>query len=88
MDRRTWASFDALGCAIAVTADHGTNPKTRLDASPDVLYLQDVLDGRLGNAHARALILYITDPYVVHHMARSAPTPRSICPPRSRCPRW
>jgi phosphonoacetate hydrolase len=60
--------LDALGCAIAVTADHGMNPKTRLDASPDVVYLQDVLDGWLGAARAR-VILPITDPYVVHHGA-------------------
>ncbi len=62
------AQLDALGCAIAVTADHGMNAKTRLDASPDVIYLQDLLDGWLGAARAR-VILPITDPYVVHHGA-------------------
>jgi phosphonoacetate hydrolase len=67
MDRYL-AELDALGCAIAVTADHGMNAKTRLDASPDVIYLQDVLDGWLGAARAR-VILPITDPYVVHHGA-------------------
>ncbi len=60
--------LDALGCAIALTADHGMNAKTRLDASPDVVYLQDVLDGWLGAGRAR-VILPITDPYVVHHGA-------------------
>ncbi len=60
------AQLDALGCAIAVTADHGMNAKTKLDASPDVIYLQDLLDGWLGTARAR-VILPITDPYVVHH---------------------
>ena len=44
------------------------NPKTRLDASPDVIYLQDVLDAWLGTSRAR-VILPITDPYVVHHGA-------------------
>ena len=62
------AKMDALGCVIALTADHGMNAKTWLDASPDVIYLQDVLDAWLGAAQAR-VILPITDPYVVHHGA-------------------
>ena len=33
--------LDALGCAIALTADHGMNAKTRMDGAPDVIYLQD-----------------------------------------------
>ncbi len=60
--------LDALGCVIALTADHGMNAKTRMDAQPDVIYLQDVLDTWLGAAKAR-VILPITDPYVVHHGA-------------------
>ena len=60
--------LDAMGCVIALTADHGMNAKTRMDAQPDVTYLQDVLDGWLGVASAR-VILPITDPYVVHHGA-------------------
>jgi phosphonoacetate hydrolase len=67
MDRYL-AELDALGCAIAVTADHGMNAKTRLDGSPNVIYLQDLLDGWLGEARAR-VILPITDPYVMHHGA-------------------
>jgi len=62
------AQLDAMGCVIAITADHGMNAKVRLDASPDVIYLQDLLDGWLGAAAAR-VILPITDPYVVHHGA-------------------
>jgi len=61
-------TLDQLGCAIVVTADHGMNAKTRLDASPDVIYLQDQLDAWLGAGRAR-VILPITDPYVVHHGA-------------------
>jgi phosphonoacetate hydrolase len=61
-------TLDTLGCSIALTADHGMNAKTRLDASPDVIYLQDLLDGWLGAGRAR-VILPITDPYVVHHGA-------------------
>jgi len=67
MDRYL-AELERLGCVIALTADHGMNAKTQLDASPNVIYLQDVLDGWLGSGRAR-VILPITDPYVVHHGA-------------------
>ncbi len=67
MDRHL-AALEALGGVIAVTADHGMNAKTGMDARPDVIYLQDLLDGWLGTAVAR-VILPITDPYVVHHGA-------------------
>lgn len=67
MDRYL-GQLDAMGCVIALTADHGMNAKTRMDAQPDVIYLQDVLDDWLGAARAR-VILPITDPYVVHHGA-------------------
>jgi len=60
--------LDALGCIIAVTADHGMNAKTQMDGSPDVLYLQDILDSWVGAVQTR-VILPITDPYVVHHGA-------------------
>ena len=60
--------LDAMGCVIALTADHGMNAKTRMDGQPNVVYLQDVLDGWLGAGRAR-VILPITDPYVVHHGA-------------------
>jgi len=60
--------LDAMGCVIALTADHGMNAKVKLDASPDVIYLQDLLDAWLGVGVAR-VILPITDPYVVHHGA-------------------
>ena len=67
MDKHLGA-LDAMGCVIALTADHGMNAKTGMDAKPDVMYLQDLLDGWLGAAVAR-VILPITDPYVVHHGA-------------------
>jgi phosphonoacetate hydrolase len=62
------AQFDQLGAVVALTADHGMNAKTRLDASPNVIYLQDLLDNWLGAGTSR-VILPITDPYVVHHGA-------------------
>jgi phosphonoacetate hydrolase len=51
-----------------LTADHGMNAKHRADGSPNVIYLQDLLDEWLGAGDAR-VILPITDPYVVHHGA-------------------
>ena len=60
--------LDAMGCVIALTADHGMNAKVAMDGKPDVIYLQDWFDGWLGAAKAR-VILPITDPYVVHHGA-------------------
>ena len=60
--------LDALGCVIALTADHGMNAKVAMDGTPDVIYLQDWFDNWLGKSIAR-VILPITDPYVVHHGA-------------------
>ncbi|TGT40998.1 phosphonoacetate hydrolase [Mesorhizobium sp. M8A.F.Ca.ET.165.01.1.1] len=60
--------LDALGAAIVVTADHGMKPKHKADGSPDVVYVQDILDEWLCKDAAR-VILPITDPYVVHHGA-------------------
>lgn len=60
--------LDQLGAAIVVTADHGMKPKHHADGSPDVVYVQDLMDEWLGKDAAR-VILPITDPYVVHHGA-------------------
>jgi len=65
---RYFARLDALGAVLALTADHGMNAKTRADGTPNVVYLQDLLDGWIGAGRAR-VILPITDPYVVHHGA-------------------
>jgi phosphonoacetate hydrolase len=62
------ARLEALGCTIVLTADHGMNAKFGADGKPDVIYLQDLLDGWLSPDKAR-VILPITDPYVVHHGA-------------------
>jgi phosphonoacetate hydrolase len=62
------AQLDALGAAIVVTADHGMKPKHHADGSPNVVYVQDLMDEWLGKDAAR-VILPITDPYVVHHGA-------------------
>ncbi len=65
---RYLGELDALGAAIVVTADHGMKPKHHADGSPNVLYVQDLMDTWLGKDAAR-VILPITDPYVVHHGA-------------------
>jgi phosphonoacetate hydrolase len=44
------------------------NDKHLPNGEPDVIYLQELLDGELGPERAR-VILPITDPYVVHHGA-------------------
>ena len=65
---RYLAELDAAGAVVVVTADHGMNGKVKLDASPNVIYLQDRIDEWLGPGRSR-VILPITDPYVVHHGA-------------------
>jgi phosphonoacetate hydrolase len=58
----------ASGAVIALTGDHGMNDKSNADGSPNVIYLQDVLDKKLGAGKTK-VILPITDPYVLHHGA-------------------
>ncbi|MBY0438624.1 MAG: phosphonoacetate hydrolase [Burkholderiales bacterium] len=65
---RYMARIEAAGAVIGLTADHGMNAKFDASGNPDVVYLQDVLDSRLGSGLCR-VILPITDPYVVHHGA-------------------
>ena len=65
---RYLASMDALGAIIVATADHGMNDKHKADGTPEVIYLQSLLDDWLGIGIAR-VILPITDPYVAHHGA-------------------
>jgi phosphonoacetate hydrolase len=61
-------SLDALGATVVIIADHGMKDKHLADGSPDVIYLQDVLDEAFGVGTCK-VILPITDPYVVHHGA-------------------
>jgi phosphonoacetate hydrolase len=58
----------ALGAVVAVTADHGMNDKSNADGSPNVVFVQDLLDEEFGGGTTR-VILPITDPYVKHHGA-------------------
>ena len=58
----------ALGATVALTGDHGMNDKSKADGSPNVVFLQDVLDQEFGAGRTK-VILPITDPYVAHHGA-------------------
>jgi phosphonoacetate hydrolase len=57
-----------LGAIVGVTGDHGMNDKSNPDGSPNVLWLEDVLNTRFG-AGAVRVICPITDPFVRHHGA-------------------
>lgn len=56
-----------LGCVVAITADHGMNAKIQSDGSPNVIWLEQLLQEKFGE-NAK-VICPITDPYVVHHGA-------------------
>jgi phosphonoacetate hydrolase len=56
-----------LGAVIGITADHGMNAKQKPDGTPNVLYLESMLNQQFGDGFR--VILPITDPYVVHHGA-------------------
>ena len=60
--------MDKLGAVIVATAYHGMNDKHGADKTPNVVYLQTLLDGWPDAAGSR-VILPITDPYVAHHGA-------------------
>jgi len=57
-----------LGAVVGVTGDHGMNDKSNPDGSPNVVWLEDVLNTRFG-AGAVRVICPITDPFVRHHGA-------------------
>ena len=65
---RYLARMDALGATVVLTADHGMNAKTDALGRPNIVFLQQLLDGWYGAGTTR-VILPITDPYVVHHGA-------------------
>jgi len=57
----------ALGAVIGATADHGMNAKQREDGSPNVIYIETLLEEKFGVGFR--VICPITDPYVKHHGA-------------------
>ncbi|MGK2864268.1 MAG: phosphonoacetate hydrolase [Chitinophagaceae bacterium] len=58
----------ALGAIVGATADHGMNAKVKADGSPNVLFVEDMLEEKFGENGFR-VICPITDPYVKHHGA-------------------
>ncbi|HEY9261222.1 phosphonoacetate hydrolase [Chitinophaga sp.] len=57
-----------LGAIVGATADHGMNAKVKADGSPNVLFVEDMLESKFGENGFR-VICPITDPYVKHHGA-------------------
>jgi phosphonoacetate hydrolase len=57
----------ALGAIVGITADHGMNSKLDDNGQPNVIYLETLLNSKLGGGVR--VILPITDPYVRHHGA-------------------
>ena len=55
------------GATIGITADHGMNAKHKADGSPNVVYLENILQYEFGESVR--VICPITDPYVKHHGA-------------------
>lgn len=56
-----------LGAVIGATADHGMNAKIKSDGTPNVLFVEDMLEQQFGPGFR--VICPITDPYVKHHGA-------------------
>ncbi|WP_223799843.1 phosphonoacetate hydrolase [Sphingomonas nostoxanthinifaciens] len=67
IDRRIGRLVE-LNAVVGVTGDHGMNDKSRPDGTPNVIWLEDVLNARFG-AGAVRVICPITDPFVRHHGA-------------------
>jgi phosphonoacetate hydrolase len=57
-----------LGATVGLIADHGMNDKAKDDGSPNVIWLQDLLDREFGR-DSTTVICPITDPFVAHHGA-------------------
>lgn len=67
LDQRLQA-FVELGAVVGCVADHGMSDKSSPQGTPNVLFLQDLLEQRFGRGSAR-VICPITDPFVRHHGA-------------------
>jgi len=57
-----------LGAIVALTADHGMNDKSKPDGTPNVVWLQDILDAEFGQGDTK-VICPITDAFIAHHGA-------------------
>lgn len=57
-----------LEAIVGATADHGMNAKVKSDGTPNVLFVEEMLEEKFGQNGFR-VICPITDPYVKHHGA-------------------
>ncbi len=57
----------AAGAVVGATADHGMNAKIKPDGSPNVIFVEEILEAQFGQGFR--VICPITDPYVKHHGA-------------------
>ncbi len=57
-----------LGAIVGLIADHGMNDKSKEDGTPNVIWLQDLLEREFGKG-STTVICPITDPFVAHHGA-------------------
>lgn len=55
----------SAGAVLGCTADHGMNAKVKPDGSPNVLYIETMLNEKFGAGFR--VICPISDPYVKHH---------------------
>jgi phosphonoacetate hydrolase len=60
--------FVELGAVVGLVADHGMNDKAKSNGSPNVVFLEDVLNQGFVRGSVR-VICPITDPFVRHHGA-------------------
>lgn len=67
LDQRI-GKLEELGAIVAITGDHGMSDKADQAGNPNILFLQDILEGKWGKSSAR-VICPITDPFVKHHGA-------------------
>ena len=67
MDQR-FGRLQELGALVALTADHGMGDKSNESGEPNVIWLQDLLDQKLGRGTCK-VICPITDAFVGHHGA-------------------
>ncbi len=67
VDQRLKA-FVELGAIVGCVADHGMSDKSSAQGTPNVIFLQDLLEQAFGVGSAR-VICPITDPFVRHHGA-------------------
>ena len=59
------AELGDLGAVILLTADHGMNDKCHPDGTPNIVYLETLLDAAVPGPFR--VVLPVTDPHVTHH---------------------